>query len=150
MRQGGRWTRPLAIALVLSLALNVYGAAWYLTREATSNWTPEAQGSWITRLAQVLPEDDQRTVAEVVAAHKPRMEELFIDMREATGDVWTAMATEPMDEDAVQAALAEVRSRQDLLHLELHATLLEMGQRLPYEARQTLADRSARWRSEQD
>ncbi|MBN35292.1 MAG: hypothetical protein CMM46_11070 [Rhodospirillaceae bacterium] len=149
MRNLPRLTKRLSVALVISLALNVFGTSWYLTREATSSWTPEAQGSWITRLAKVLSEEDQQTVANVVATHKPRMEELFIDMRNATGDVWDAMATEPMDEEEVQAALAEVRARQDLLHFQLHETLLEMGRSLPLEARETLADRSAQWRVNQ-
>ncbi len=149
MRESGRFTRPLAIALVISLALNVFGASWYLTREATSNWTPQAQGSWITRVAQVLPEEDQQTVADIVAAHKPRMEELFIDMRDSTGDIWSAMARDPMNEDEVQAALAVVRAKQDLLHLELHDTLMDIGRELPLEARQTLEDHTSRWRGSQ-
>ncbi|MGY8997169.1 MAG: periplasmic heavy metal sensor [Alphaproteobacteria bacterium] len=149
MRENGRLTRPLAIALVISLALNVFGASWYLTREATSNWTAQSQGSWITRLAEVLPQEDQQTVADVVGTHKPRMEELFIDMREATGNVWSAMAVEPMDEEGVQAALAEVRARQDLLHLELHETLLDLGRNLPLSARQTLAEHTAQRRAQQ-
>ena len=106
MMETGRFTRPLAIALVISLALNVFGASWYLTREATSNWTAQSQGSWITRLAEVLPEQDQQTVADVVGAHKPRMEELFTDMRNATGGIWDAMAVEPMDDpDKVENAV---------------------------------------------
>ncbi len=148
MSQSGRLIRPLAIALVISLALNVFGVSWYLTREATSNWTAQSQGSWITRLAEVLPPEDQQTVAAVVEAHKPRMEELFLDMRTATGGIWDAMATEPMDEEQVEAALAEVRARQDLLHLELHETLMDLGRNLPPEARQTLADHTAKYRAQ--
>lgn len=148
MTETGRFIRPLAIALVISLALNVFGISWYLTREATSSWTAQAQGSWITRLAEVLPEQDQQTVANVVSAHKPRMEELFIDMRSATGDIWDAMVVEPMDEEGVQAALAEVRARQDLLHLELHETLLDLGRNLPLSARQTLAEHTAQRRAQ--
>ena len=148
MMETGRLTRPLAIALVISLALNVFGASWYLAREATSNWPPQAQGSWITRLAEVLPEEDQQTVADVVSEHKPRMEALFIDMRNATGNIWDAMAVEPMDEEGVQAALAEVRARQDLLHLELHETLLDLGRNLPLSARQTLAEHTAKRRAQ--
>jgi uncharacterized membrane protein len=149
MRETGRLTRPLAIALLISLALNVFGVSWYLTREATSNWTPQAQGSWITRLAEVLPLEDQQTVADVVGAHKPRMEELFIDMRSATGTIWDAMAVEPMDEKGVQEALAEVRARQDLLHLELHETLMDLGRSLPLSERQTLAENTAKRRAQQ-
>jgi len=149
MTPSGRLIRPLAIALVISLALNVFGVSWYLSREATSSWTPQAQGSWITRLAEVLPEEDQQTVANVVDAHKPRMEELFVDMRDATGVIWDSMATEPMDEEQIQAALVEVRARQDLLHLELHETLLDLGRALPLEARQQLAYHTAQRRAQQ-
>ena len=145
MSQPGRLIRPLAIALVISLALNVFGLAWYLTREATSNWTPEAQGSWITRLAQVLPEDDQAIVSEVVGRHKSRMETLFVDMRNATGEIWEIMAADPIDEEELQTALAEVRARQDLLHLELHETLMDLGRSLPLDARRTLADHTAKY-----
>ncbi|MBT5435335.1 MAG: periplasmic heavy metal sensor [Rhodospirillaceae bacterium] len=149
MTQSGRLIRPLAIALVISLALNVFGVSWYLSREATSSWTPQAQGSWITRLAEVLPDEDQQTVADVVGAHKPQMEALFIDMRGATSAIWEAMAVDPMDEEQVEAALAEVRARQDLLHLELHETLLDLGRALPLEARQKLADHTAQRRAQQ-
>jgi uncharacterized membrane protein len=148
MSQPGRLIRPLAIALVISLALNVFGLAWYLTREATSNWTPEAQGSWITRLAQVLPEDDQAIVSEVVGRHKSRMEMLFVDMRNATGEIWEIMAADPIDEEELQIALAEVRARQDLLHLELHETLMDLGRSLPLDARRTLADHTAKYRAQ--
>ena len=52
-------------------------------------------------------------------------------------------------EEQVEAALAEVRARQDLLHLELHETLLDLGRALPLEARQKLADHTAQRRAQQ-
>jgi uncharacterized membrane protein len=156
-----RW---VLLALLASLALNLFVAGMISGRY----FAPEPPGpplaaghplafgdgpmrGLVKRMAANLPREHRPAFHAAFAEHREALGAAGKRMREAHHDVRRAIAAEPFDPAALDAALANLRAREDEFRHEMHAAVADAVGRLPPEARHHLSKRRHRpWRRDHD
>jgi uncharacterized membrane protein len=132
----GRWGRAVCIA---SLVLNLF-LIGYLIGRALDVWPtkPRRAEAFVERLAARLPERDAAVVRRAVAGRTPTIDALVQAVRESRRQVRTALAAEPFDRRALEAALEESRARHHALETAVQTIVLETAGELSPEGRRRL------------
>lgn len=141
----GRPATGLVIALVVSLAVNLFGGGVWLGRELRplSPSPPALAGQGMPALLAGIPPEARRLVRQQISANRPEVRERLRDLREARGAAF-AVAREPeADRVALEAALARLRQRTEAAQALVHRFLIEALLAVP-------GDERARWRGEPD
>jgi uncharacterized membrane protein len=136
----GNKARLVVGALILSVCLNVFGAALY---GATHFWRGERRGpeAMIARLIERAPEEAQPALRASFATHEAALTERFAEVRAAREAVRTVLSSGEADAEALQSAFAEMRARWTAAAAEMDAIIIEAVPQMPPEARTTLAER---------
>ncbi|MEZ5669168.1 MAG: periplasmic heavy metal sensor [Alphaproteobacteria bacterium] len=143
MTLSGRTSWIVVAALVVSLCINSFFVGAILTRPGPHDGPhpPEqpraelAQTAGLARILGNLPppiRDFLRDEFETLGADIPGMNRA---LRQARRDVVAVLRAEPLDMDALDAALAAVRSRTTELQVALHAMFVTAMQDMPPEMR---------------
>jgi len=109
-------------------------------RPAASAAAPEAMlPRLVDRVAAKLPGPDADTVRRVFNAHAAEIRQRSEAVGRAHNHVRDALDAEPFEQNALVAALDEVRDREQELHAAVQQTLLDAAPKLSPEARHKLA-----------
>jgi uncharacterized membrane protein len=151
--------RPwLLIALIASVAVNLFLGSWMLGRwfggphmhrhvaamGERGGPAGDAPGSsMMRRMAASVPAEYRRDFEVVMEKHRDRIAEAAARAREARDHVRDAIVTEPFDRAALDKAFETLRTRNTALQSETQAAISEAATTLPPEARRRLAD----WRA---
>lgn len=129
----GRWGRAVCVA---SLVLNLF-LVGYLIGRALDVWPAKLKRAetFVERLAARLPERDAEIVRRAVARQTPTIDSLVKAVRDSRRQVRAALAAEPFDRRALEAALQESRTRHHALETAVQAIVLETAGELSPEAR---------------
>jgi Spy/CpxP family protein refolding chaperone len=159
MVNGTRPRRPwLLIALVASIALNLFLGSWmfgrwfagpHMHRHAAVTGERGGPGdppgrSMMHRMAASVPAENRPAFEAVMARHRDRIAEAAAQSREARGQIREAITREPFDRAALDKAFETLRTRNEALQLATQAAIAEAAASLPPEARKRLAD----WRAQ--
>jgi uncharacterized membrane protein len=136
-----RSIKPLVIALVISVCLNMFGAGLLAaTRYAHRGERPRPGFALGPRgfLSRAGLDDDpaQRKILEG-RRHKLHAErEALLQARE---DVRSSLATEPFDRPRLEGSLSALRNHAVNMQTEMHSALIDLAQTLPAPERERLA-----------
>ncbi|HEX6981035.1 MAG TPA: periplasmic heavy metal sensor [Alphaproteobacteria bacterium] len=148
----------MPVVLVASLGLNVFlagivGGSWFSDEPSA---VPAAAGapnrgpggdmpgrSLIRRMAATLPPEHRTAFEATMASHRPELEKAAAAVREARDMVRNALAQDPFDRAALDAAFTELRRRNDVLQATIQRAIAEAAADLPVDARKRLLA----WRS---
>jgi uncharacterized membrane protein len=142
-------TRRLAIALSISVAFNMFGAGFLVSRA----WhRRQAHHPAAHELVDVSPFMGPRgllgegapphvapRVREVMRAHGEKLRAGRAEMREQRRAVEQALRAEPFDAAALSTALAGLRTSTNAAQERMHAALVDVAKALPPEERRGLA-----------
>ncbi len=133
--------------LTASLALNVFlaglwiggfvgdsGEAPFEARFRSAPPVFSAQG-----ILFALPEASREEARDILDARSSQIRASIEDLRDARRAVAAAMARDPLDQAATNAALAELRGRTETVQSVLHGIVLEIAQDLDAVDRERLA-----------
>jgi uncharacterized membrane protein len=150
-----RW---LLIALIASLAVNLFLGSWMLGRwfagphmHRHAAMTGERGGpgaeapgrSMMQRMAASVPAENRPAFEAVMAKHRERIAEAAAQAREARGQIREVIVREPFDRAALDKAFETLRTRNETLQSATQQAIAEAAAALPPEARRRLAD----WRA---
>lgn len=143
----GRVTRRIAIALAVSVGLNLFlggmiASAWIAKRtyEPRGNQTAGLAGSFDLRggIAELDP-SSRDIVRQVRVRHGETLRQAGRDMRQARRAVQQVLMADQIDRAALDRALAEMRRSMDAAQVEMHAALADIATALePDERRRFL------------
>ena len=129
----GRKAPLLVGVLILSLSLNVFGAAVWASHKFRDRSGPYGFG--IGRLVRSAPEPAQEIIRQRFDDARPQIAAGFEGMREARGAIATAMHDPATSPEALAQAFAEMRRRADAVELLVHETLLDALATMPPDLR---------------
>jgi len=92
------------------------------------------------RMAGALPREARGEFRRAVGEHRAAMAEADKNFRETRDKLRAAMAAEPFDRAALDAAFAEMRTRMGESQAAMHAALTDAAARLSPEARKRLSE----------
>ena len=133
--------RALAIALLASIALNVALIAALATPWVAGHGHDRGPGFRHGGAVALLRELAGPEAAALGARHEPLLKERMEGVRAARERVLTALAAEPFDRDAFQAALVDLRAASGQAKDAFDAMLGEVIPTLSPEQRRELAER---------
>jgi Spy/CpxP family protein refolding chaperone len=145
-------SRLLRIALVISLALNVFVAAAIVADAVTHRgWVGEQLGfrdrrpdpfgvPSPRRLRGVLSEPDRAILEATMETHRPRFRDQLKGMFEARRAVADAVRAEPFDQAKLRTAFADLQARHGALASEAQEMLSDLVGRLGPEGRAKIAE----------
>lgn len=132
--------RKLAIALAVSVALNLFvlgfGAARMLGRADHPHgpWTGE-------RMHGRGDRERGHRMFDMIGPRSGALREHVGALRQAQRAVATTLTAEPFDRAALEAALAQLRTRQSTATEASHAALCDLASKLDVAGRRELAER---------
>ena len=142
-----RFVGRTGLWLTASLALNVFlaglwiggfvgdsGEAPFEARFRSAPAVFSAQG-----ILFALPEASREEARDILDARSAQIRASIEDLRDARRAVAAAMARDPLDQAATNAALAELRGRTETVQSVLHGIVLEIAQDLDPIDRERLA-----------
>jgi uncharacterized membrane protein len=143
-------TRRLAIALSISVALNLFGAGFFVSRALHRGHRPHlspahelVDGSPFMGprglLGDGMPPQLAPRVREVMRAHGKQLREGRGELREHRRAVEQALRAEPFDAAALATTLAALRASTHAAQERMHAALVDVAKTLPPEQRRALA-----------
>ncbi|MEO1293275.1 MAG: periplasmic heavy metal sensor [Pseudomonadota bacterium] len=102
------WKSPLKLALIASLAVNVFFVSVIVGHRLSGyELRPPRGGDPIMRMVRDAPEDIKQVAREVRDQHRDRLRTLRRDRRQAEAAVIAAMRAEPFDREALAAAFQQ-------------------------------------------
>jgi uncharacterized membrane protein len=135
-----RWSTPrmLAIALLATVALNLF-----LGSVIAGHWLRAEPRGWsaatlIERRAERLAAPDAALLRAAFAQRQADLDGRFEALRAARAAAREAVAAEPLDVDALAAALAEIRARTDATQAGFHELYLALAPQLSPAGRRAL------------
>jgi uncharacterized membrane protein len=136
----GSRARLLVGALILSVCLNLFGAAVYGARYF---WRPDRGGpeAGFTRLIERAPEAAQPALQASFVAHQQALGERVAEARAAREAVQALLRTGEDDPAALESAFAEMRARWSAVQAQMHAIILQALPEMPPEGRTAWAER---------
>lgn len=99
----------------------------------------------VGRIEQHLSPESISVLRAAVDSHRDELREEFGALRDARGDIADALATEPFDREALEAAFARVEERQDIIQATIRKSFIDAAARLPEEERVKLAKGGERY-----
>jgi len=145
--RAGKW---VLLALFLSLGLNLFVAGIVVAHRfhrpphefADQRPPNERSGmhAFVDRMAATLPDADRERFLSVIAGYKPEMAAAEKQLRDARQKVRDAVAADPFDRTALEAAFGDVRARMQDMQKVMHGALADAVSRLPADARKNLAE----------
>jgi hypothetical protein len=136
-------TRKLAIALAVSVALNLFvlgfGAARMLGRDGRMH-EPRAEQQFRDR-GEWGPRGPGPHMFDMMGPRSGAMREHVNALRQAQRAVATALTADPFERPALEAALAQLRQRQSAAAEASHAALCDLAQKLDKPGRHALVER---------
>jgi uncharacterized membrane protein len=144
-----RWLTVTAIALVVSLGLNLFLGGVMLGRgfgQSADGWGLGEHGVRVNieRILKALPDADRRIARARFADRREAIAGKFAALREARRAVGAAMGAEPFEAAVLATAFATVRERTGDVQASLQAIVVEVAPELSPEARAIIAE--GRWR----
>lgn len=136
------WNRRLLwVVLIGALALNLF-----LGSVLAGRWMARSERTWslasmIERRAERLPEADAAVLRTAFDEQKAGLETLVDQLRAARERARAAANAEPFEAAALQAALAQVRSRTGAVQEAFHDLYLEVAPALSSAGRRGLFER---------
>ena len=146
----GRGRRWLGLALIASLALNLFfggvlGGSWI------AGWTAERPAAParnvdgdaflpLPRLAERLSPEARAEAHAVFRAQRGDIRAQFRGLRAARVAVLRDLTAEPFDQDRLARSLAALRTQTVATQAEIHEALTELAARLGPEERRRLAE----------
>lgn len=151
-----RWVLP---ALFVSLGLNLF-VGGVLAGRYLAPAPPEPSPAFarlpmdedrpvqalVQRIAARLPAGERAAFVEAVSGHREAMAAAAGAVHEARRKVNMAMAAEPFDRAALDAAFAELRASSDQFRTAMHRAIADGVQGISVESRRHLAERDRRGR----
>ncbi|WP_119460428.1 periplasmic heavy metal sensor [Rhodospirillaceae bacterium SYSU D60014] len=149
----GRLSKPMRVLLVLSLALNLFGAgAIAASAVMDRGWLAGAFGLHHHRpprimgmpnprqLHAVLPESGRVILKETLDAHRPRFRENLRGLFAARRAVAEAIKADPFDRTRLEAAFTTLRDREANVATAAQATMADLVSRLDADERDAVAE----------
>ncbi|HYE00803.1 MAG TPA: periplasmic heavy metal sensor [Alphaproteobacteria bacterium] len=132
-------TRRLRLLLIASLALNL-ALGGLLAGGAIRQWAWGGHGGEapMRGLMRVLPAESHEAARAALAAGRPEMEARLAALRDARRELVAALAREPYDRAAVEAAFAALRARTAEVQAQAHGTVAGLAAGLGPEQRRRL------------
>jgi uncharacterized membrane protein len=97
------------------------------------------------RIEQHLSQQSLDVLRASVDSHRDQLREEFGALRDARGDIADALATEPFDREALEAAFARVDERQDAIQATIRKSFIDAAGKLPVAERVKLAKGGERY-----
>jgi uncharacterized membrane protein len=151
MRATGELGRPWRSVLVVSLAVNLLLAgvigAW-LARPMFRGPPPRPEiARVIERVSNRLPENDAVVLRRAYESHRAELAQQIARVRDARAAVRRALLAEPLDPDALSAAMAEVHAAREEVEDVMQAVMRDAAVSMSPEGRRTLASgpRGEQW-----
>lgn len=126
----------LIAALIVSISINVFGLAWLVGRFDHEHRRPRGPDWGLERFADTLPKEARDLLKERFKAEKPAFRREFEAIREAREEVARQIKADPIDEAALEAALATLRERFAAVQIMAHAIIARTVAELPPEVRE--------------
>lgn len=124
----------LALSLLVSLAINLMAAGWFVGQRAAS--PQHMERGMLRHMARTLPEELRAPLRAEIKARRRPLFEAFRDVRQARQAVRTALAQQPFDRAALEAALSEQRQGTARLQQLMHEAMVETAVTISPEQRQ--------------
>jgi uncharacterized membrane protein len=136
----------LGAMLLVSLVLNLFFAGILVGRlQHRPQSGGESKAEWIIeRMASTLPGDDGKVLRTVFQTHQAMIGKLTADLQASRDEVRQVLRMEPFDQQALQAAFAQVRQRRQAVHEAVHEVLIEAVPLFSSQGRRKLSE----WRRE--
>lgn len=142
MTIAGNRARLIVGALILSVCINLFGAAWLAARYV---WRAErGPESPVARMIERAPEAARPALRTAFAAHEQDLTERFAAARAAREAVQALLRDEAADTAALTSAFAEMRARWAAAAAQMDAAVIEAVPAMPAEARAEWAERWGR------
>ena len=127
-------------ALIVSLGLNLFLAGFLLAKGLTpSDYFPrEPLSVNLSGLPQDIPPELRESLEDNFRKHSREVSMIYGDLSEARIVAREALQQEPLDEVALENALAEVRELQIKIQGPLHEALIDAAKELDAEMRREL------------
>lgn len=132
----------LRLALVVSLALNLFAAGWF----AGNLWRHEGPGKrWHhsrldpRALHDALEGSDREKLEAAMPAHRKQIHERLRELRAARGAVAGALRAEPFDPQRLATAFDQLREREAAVANQAQRTLIGLASQLSPEGREKMA-----------
>ncbi len=135
-------SRRVGLFLLLSLMTNLFlgglvlGGWWQ--KQAEENAPPATRLPGLREITRLVPEKSEELSA-LFRTHRADMLDQARALRRAHRRVRALLAREPLDEAALEQALAETRRLREALHGQAHQVLIEVARELTPAQRQRLA-----------
>lgn len=130
-----RLQRILAIALAVSVALNLFAVGVFVSRHLFES--PHFKSGWAAKreAVQVLAEPERQRVEAIWERDRGALEEEFRALRDVRGSFRELLTAESFDPAAAQAALEELYLRKDAARAAIETKILEIATGLPDDQR---------------
>ncbi len=130
--------RLVIVVLIVSLTINLLFVGALIGRWA---WGPrthpfEPHFGWLVRR---LDEQTRADLKPVIKRQAEQLAPLRRDMREAQIRFNEALASDPLDEEALDAALGDLRENSTAIQAIMHEQMMTVVKRMDLEERQKLA-----------
>lgn len=128
-----RSQKLLAVALTVSVALNLFAGGAFLSR----HFFGPPHHDWASKreAAEVLPEAERERIHEIWERGRDNRHDDFKAMRDARQRYREVLTAERFDPAAAEAALAALYARRDAAREAIEQKILEIATSLPPEQR---------------
>ena len=138
-------TTILSIALLLSLSANIGLASFMAGHKAAGAPTPDASrptasGAFADVIKSAPPEQRQ-ALRKIVSQRRPELRQAVLALQDQRREVAAMVQTDPVDDAALQQALAELRARTTAAQEAGHQLLMDVVPHLTAEQRRDLIER---------
>lgn len=143
---GGRGRRWLRIALIASVALNLFFVGivgvWAVKPMLRDRHGPAELGanSFTERMASRLPDADKPILRQAFQKRHDDIRRLFEEARTAQRDARRSLRANPFDPDAFSAASDRARAARDAAQAAIHQAVREAATTMSQEGRTKLAE----------
>ena len=136
----GERTSFFAVALALSVLINLFFLGVIVGRITLPGFGPGNQGSLVPREEiRALPDAERRSFIRVVRSHQPEIRALRERVREAKRAAAEAIGAPHYDRQVLEARFAAVRQTQEALGATAHEAVIEALGTLSPNSRAVLA-----------
>jgi uncharacterized membrane protein len=128
----------LGIAIVISVALNLFLAGEQLGRQFRGPPPPIGFDQRLQSFTQDLPDEDQPAAREILGRRHDEIVQKWRALRSATQRATSAIHSDPFEQDEVEADFAKANQRDQDFRKVIQDTLVELASKISPEGRQRL------------
>jgi uncharacterized membrane protein len=129
----GRAATLVTAALILSVSVNLFGAAAWGTNELKQGSRPSSHG--IERVIRSAPEEARAGLRAELEAARPAIREQVGEVREARAAIARLLRDPHADRQALATAFADLRHRHGEVAVLMHDAMIEAMAEMPTEIR---------------